>query len=41
MEKDIDEVIDLGSVTEETLGSSVGLEDTNGGQRIAAGLSDD
>ena len=36
-----EDVIDLGSVTEETRGSVAGLEDQQGGQRIQAGLTDD
>lgn len=37
----IDDLIDLGSVTEETRGSVAGLEDQQGGQRIQLGLTDD
>ncbi|WP_207093629.1 benenodin family lasso peptide [Novosphingobium sp. PY1] len=45
MEKTIDtledEVVDLGSVTEETRGIVGALEDQQGGQRAALGLTDD
>lgn len=41
LDTSVDELIDLGSVTEETRGSDVGLLDTNGGQRIQFGLGDD
>lgn len=37
----IDEIIDLGSVSEETRGSVLGHDDTLGGRQINAGLSDD
>ncbi len=34
-------LIDLGSVSKETRGSAVGIEDTNGGRHVGAGLTDD
>jgi len=37
----VDELIDLGSVSQETRGISPGLEDTLGGQHAVTGLSDD
>lgn len=37
----VDELIDLGSVTQETRGGSVGPEDTGGGRQILFGLTDD
>ena len=36
-----EEVIDLGSIVEQTHGSAVNFADTDGGQRILPGLSDD
>lgn|GEM_PF-6702013 len=35
------ELIDLGSASQETRGSTVGIEDTNGGRHVGAGLTDD
>ncbi|WP_197412525.1 benenodin family lasso peptide [Novosphingobium sp. Fuku2-ISO-50] len=37
----VDELIDLGSVTQETRGATMGHEDTGGGRQIVAGLTDD
>jgi hypothetical protein len=36
-----EEVIDLGTIVEHTHGSAVNFADTDGGQRILPGLSDD
>ena len=36
-----DELIDLGSITEQTRGSEVNYADTNGGERILPGLTID
>lgn len=41
MDYAIDELVDLGAVSEETRGAAVGLEDQQGGQRIDFGLTDD
>lgn len=37
----LDDVIDLGSVTQETRGGQVGVDDTLNGRQIAFGLTDD
>jgi hypothetical protein len=37
----VEEVIDLGAIAEQTHGSAVNFADTDGGQRILPGLSDD